>query len=320
MLRRLVVLYAVFGLPVVVFAADNAAAQDLLNVAAKQGRLLEDSPDPFVLDVDFTAQLKGPTPGHLRLRWKARNMWWSKVSMGGFEQVKFEVGERTWTLRNADFTPTQVSDLLSLLHVAAGFDRLSARKERRRTEQGVQVDCIEAEEAKSKSTHRDVCLDSITHDIVSDTRDFGYGAVHRDEYRDFADFAGHRYPRRLELLKNGNAVISATVTSLKEESLDMNLLTPPPGAIERRECADEQPPEQTSHVQPVFRNHTEGEVEFAVTILTDGTVGSIRMIRKSGGIEDDAVMAAIKNARYKPAMCGTDPVVADIIVGVRESY
>ena len=44
------------------------------------------------------------------------------------------------------------------------------------------------------------------------------------------------------------------------------------------------------------------------------------LIRKSGGIEDDAVMAAIKNARYKPAMCATDPVVADIIVGVRESY
>ncbi len=96
MLRSLMVLFAVFGWPVVVFAADNAAAQDLLNVAAKQGRLLEDSPAPFVLDVDFTAQLKGPTAGHLRLRWKARDMWWSKVSMGGFEQVKFEVGERTW--------------------------------------------------------------------------------------------------------------------------------------------------------------------------------------------------------------------------------
>ncbi len=79
-------------------------------------------------------------------------------------------------------------------------------------------------------------------------------------------------------------------------------------------------PEHTSPVRPVFRNHAEGEVEFAVTILADGTVGSIHMIRKSGGIEDDAVMAAIKNARYKPAMCGTDPVVADIIVGVRESY
>lgn len=316
MLRKALLLATAWIAPILVFAGDRPAAQNLLDLAAGQARLLEDSAHPFVMDVDFTAQVNAPVQGHLRLRWESKERWWSKVSLRGFEQVKFQVGERTWTVRNANFTPTQIRDLFNLLHVATRYDKLVARKEKQRVEHGVHFDCIEAQPLESKSEHREICLDPTTHDILSEARDFGYGEAQRAEYGDFTDFDGHRYPRRLKFQKDGKEVVSATLTGLEEEPLDAKLLVPPAGAFERRECANEIPPHPLTTPQ-ANTGQEPGESEYELTILTDGSVGEVQIVGKSGRIDDGAVMAALRKTRFKPAMCGADPVIAEIVVSFR---
>ncbi len=311
MIQKTLIVFALVLGPSALFAADNPAAHDLLGTAARQASLFNAPARSFLLDVDLTVQLSGPTHGHLRLRWEAKDRWWSKISMGRVEQVKFRKGDRTYTLRNADFTLTQFQDLLGLIHSADGYEEFLTRKEKQRVEDGVALNCVDADRPDAKAEHREICINSTTLDIVSDTLKFMNGNVRREQFSDFADFAGHRYPRRLELVKNGTEIISASVTELKESPLDPQLLVPPKGAIERRVCPDQKPPVVLREIEP---RYTKGLTDVEVTILTDGTVGDVLPVGMAGWSQDNEVIAAIKRMKFQPAMCGNEPIVSDLYI------
>jgi hypothetical protein len=279
--------------PVTVSSLVNPATPNELEMASRQAALLKDSSRPFVMDIDFTAQLNPPMQGQLRLRWEAKDRWWSKVSMGKFEQVQFQTGEWTYTLRDVDFTPKQVSDLMGLLHVGEAYDKLVTQASKHKIEGGVSLDCLEAQnpDPKFSKEHREICINSTMHDIVSDTRkEWGYASdvTYRKRFSDFADFGGRRYPRNLESLKGERSIISAHVTRLQESPLDPTLLVPPPGAIKRRACPDEKPPEVLDLAHPNYDPHVHGpsETEVEVTVRADGwhrsaIIGSLLLCLRS---------------------------------------
>ena len=176
--------------PLTLLASDNPATPTLLDVALRQGALLSDSDRPFVMDVDFTVQLPSPTQGHLRLRWVAKDRWWSRVSMGKYERVKFQTGERTYTSRNIPFTPRQIDDLVDLLYVGEGYKRLVVRADNQRTEGGVRLDCLSARipDPKFNRSQFEVCVDSAARDIMSLTEkidDFSHAEVYRKQFSGF---------------------------------------------------------------------------------------------------------------------------------------
>jgi hypothetical protein len=313
-----VMLFTVLALgPMILGAADTPSTPNLLGVASRQAALWDDSDPPFVMDLDFTVFSSTPIQGHLRLRWKAKDLWWSKVSIGNFDQVKFQKGERTYALRNADFTPRQINDLLDLLHVGTAFDKLVTRADKQRTEDGVRLDCLDAQDPNFKWAHFQICIDSTTHDIVSETRRVaGYEKdfVDRHQFSNFVEFRGHRYPRRLEFLKDGRMVISASVTALKEDPLDPKLFVPPVGAIERRECPDMKMAEALVHPMPKLDpgRHDWLELDAELTVLMDGTVGKVGIVGRADSAHGGIVIEMLKKWKFKPAMCGTEPVVSDV--------
>ena len=68
-------------------AQDHAAEQQVLDAGRKPRDLFQSSGSPFDLEIDFTAQSREPTSGHLSVKWQSKNHWWSKVAVGGFEQT-----------------------------------------------------------------------------------------------------------------------------------------------------------------------------------------------------------------------------------------
>lgn len=130
MIRRLLLFSVVAVCPAAFAAKDTSAAQALLTGATHQASLLEDSPHPFELDVDFTAVINTPMQGHLKLRWEAKDRWWSRLTVGPFEQIKSRIGEKSYTVRNADFTPRPISDLFKLLRVAGDYGQLVVKKDK----------------------------------------------------------------------------------------------------------------------------------------------------------------------------------------------
>jgi hypothetical protein len=237
--------------------------------------------------------------------------------MGNFEQVKFQKGERTYALRNTDFTPRQINDLLYLLHVGGAYDKLVTRADKQRTEGGIRLDCLDAQDPEFKRAHFQICIDSTTHDIVSEIRRVeGYekDSVDRHQFSSFVEFRGHRYPRRLESLKEGRMVISASVTDLKEAPIDPKLFVPPVGAIERRDCPDMKMAEALVHPIPELDpgRHDWVELDAELTVLTDGTVGKVGIVGRADSAHGGLLIEMLKKWKFKPAMCGTEPVVSDV--------
>ena len=324
-MSKALILSVLFLGPLTLLASDAPATPNLLEQAIRQAALLSDSDRPFVMDVDFTVQLLSPTQGHLRLRWAAKDRWWSRVSMGKFEQVEFQTGERKYTSRNIPFTPRQIDDLVDQLNVGGeGYKRLVVRADNQRTEGGVRLDCLAAQipDPKFKRSQFEVCVDSTTHDIMSLTEKvdaYSSDEVNRQQFSDFVAFGGHRYPRKFEKLKDGHLIMSATVTNLQESPLDAKLLIPPAGAIERRACPGEKAPEVLDQQTPYYNPHIHGHSEtvLQITVQADGTISNVQIVGTEGQAQIDAVLEAMKKTKFKPAMCGTEPVVADMYFSYR---
>jgi TonB family protein len=59
-----------------------------------------------------------------------------------------------------------------------------------------------------------------------------------------------------------------------------------------------------------------GDTTVAMTVVTDGYVTDIQIVGSAARSMDDATLQTLKSWRFKPAMCGADPVVSDIEVVV----
>lgn len=307
------------SLPVLCSSTDPVA-QQLLISAKQQASLFHDQPNPIQLEVDFLAQVTVPVQGHLTLKWEAKDRWWRKIVLGDFEQVEVRNGDRQYTSRNLRFTPVRVEELIGLLQFAEGAEGLLAKKQKGRSENGIEMTCIRVER-KSRSTTHEVCVNSASHDILSDEWQEPPDERRREQYSDYFDFGGHRYPRKLQLLVNGIKAVTATVDNLTTTAFDQALLVPPQGAIERRQCADMKHPIPVKRPDPTYprsasENKLMGDTRVAMTVLADGSVTDIQLVGTATHSMDESTLQTLRTWRFKPAMCGTEPVVSDIEVVV----
>ncbi len=302
-------------------AGADPSAQELLIGAERQVDLFNRDASPFQLEIDFVAQVQVPTKGHLTYRWEARDRWWRKVSMGAFQQIDVKNGEKLYTSRNAPFTPVRVRQLLNSLQISENPDRLQAKKQKQWVERGLAITCMQVEKGGEKSEVHELCVNPTSREILSDEWKVRPDGSGRLEYSDYLEFRGHRYPRTAERFENGIKAITAQVASLTTAPLDEALLAPPEGAIERRQCAGMKHAVPVKTPDPLYpkstsQNRLMGDTTVSMTVFADGSVGDIQLIGSSTHSMDDATLQTLKEWKFKPAMCGAEPVVSDIEVVV----
>lgn len=307
------------GFPTLLSANDPAAQQALIE-ANQRASLFQDQARPFQLDVDFVLQLRVPTQGHLTLKWEANHRWWRKVVMDGFEQIEIRNGEKLYISRNIDFTPVRIGELIGLLQFAEDPEKLLVKKQKAQRENGVEMLCLRVE-GESRGKNHEVCLNPEAHEILSDEWHEAPDERRKAQYSDYFDFGSHHYPRKLQLLVNGSVVITANVKDLQATILDQALLLPPKGAIERRPCKGMTHAVPVKTPEPAYprsasENKLMGDTTVAMTVLTDGSVSNIRLIGTATHSMDDATLQTLRGWKFKPAMCGSEPVVSDIEVVV----
>jgi len=59
-----------------------------------------------------------------------------------------------------------------------------------------------------------------------------------------------------------------------------------------------------------------GDSAIEMTVMTDGSVTNIHLIGTSTHSMDDVTLQTLKAWKFKPAMCGSEPVISDIQVVV----
>jgi TonB family protein len=302
-------------------ASTNPAAQQLLINAEQQASLQHPPDGPLQLDLDFIAEIRVPTKGRLTLKWADDEHWWRRIVMGDFEQTDVRAGDKLYTSRNAPFTPVRVGELLSLFQFAEHTQGLQVKKEKQRLEGGVEMTCLDVEGWVARGKRRELCVSSSSHEILSEEWKEPPDERRREQYSEYFEFRGHRYPRKLKLFINGTNAITAQVDSLAATAFDPASLVAPKGAVERLQCADMKHAMPIKTPDPIYpksssQNKLMGDTTVAMTVLTDGSVSDIRLIGSATRAMDEATLQTLKSWRFKPAMCGTDPVVSDIEVVV----
>jgi TonB family protein len=308
------------------FGSSDPAAQHLLASAKHQADIFNEKASPFQLDVDFVAQINIPTKGYMILKWEAKDRWWRKVVMGDYGQIEIRNGEKLFILRNKAFTPLHVLELINLLAFSQESEGLIVTKTKSQLENGVASSCMAVQKERSKSGPHKVCIDPFSREILSDEWLETPDVPNREQFTDYFDFGGRRFPRKLQLRDDTSVALSANVTSLKTIAFDEALLVPPQGAIERRKCANMTTPVLLNKVKipypfPDRRSGNVGDTIASLTVLADGAVEDIQLISRAGHTMDEAALKNMKRWRFMPALCGTEPVVSEVeaIVSFRES-
>jgi TonB family protein len=295
--------------------------QQVIVSARRQANIFSSDSSPFQMEVDFVAQNSVSVDGHLTLKWASKDRWWRKATMGIFQEIDIRNGEKLSIVRNVGFTPLRVKELQTLIGVAEDSRKIQVKKQKQRTDAGLQLTCLQIQYGEDSGRKHDLCFNPTSRDLLTDNWSEPPDEIHKLAYSGYAEFRGHRYPRKMELFINGSRVVSANVVSLENASLDAALMDPPKGAIERRQCPDmkhavpiKQPDPQ--YPQSASQNRIMGDTTVAMTVLADGSVGDVQLIASGGKSLDNATLQTLKSWKFKPAMCGTEPVITDIEVEV----
>jgi TonB family protein len=298
-------------------ASDHAAEQQMLESVHKPGDLFQSNANPFDLEIDFTAQNPGPMPGHLSVKWQSKDHWWSKVAVGGFEQTTIRNGEMEYTARNFAFTPEVVQNLFRLLSFNLHSSGYTATGQKGRTVDGIPTICVEAQMDKFRANSGEFCFDTASHELLRQDWEPWTDEKDIERFSDYFALDGTAYPMKLQLSKNGEESISASVVALHDAAFDPALLVPPKGAIERRWCPGMKEPISDKRPPPTFNQPgIEGSVTASLTILADGTVGDVAILHASGTAINKAAIDSFKKLTFKPAMCGADPIVSDTEISI----
>jgi TonB family protein len=319
-MKKLILLLLLSASRILVASTDPALKQTLAS-ATNQANLFQQYATPFQIDVDFSAQMRVPMEGHLTIKWEGNERWWRKVVIGDFHEVDVRNGNRLYISRNAPVTPVRVDELIELLHFPEHFEHLQVKKQKLQTENGIEMSCLEVKGEKSRTRSHKVCLDSLSHDILSEEWKEPLDEQRKEQFSEFVEFGTRRYPRKLELFVDGSKAISAQVESLTTSALDASLLVPPKGAIERRQCADMKHAVPIHTPDPLYprsasQNGLMGDTTVSMTVLADGSVSDIQLLGSATHSMDEASLRTLSSWKFKPAMCGTEPVDSDIRVVV----
>jgi TonB family protein len=164
-----------------------------------------------------------------------------------------------------------------------------------------------------KGNNREICLATASHEVQSVGWQAGTDEEDIETFRNYSDVAGARYPKNFALLKNGKQTISASVVTLETASFDPALLIPPKGAVERRKCAGITPPHSITRPKPDFGPRVaDGSVSAEITVLADGSVGDVQIMSASNTAIHQSAIEMFRKFKFAPAMCGTDPVIAEV--------
>lgn len=243
--------------------------------------------------------------------------------MGGYKELKIRKGNSVYISRNLPFTPLRVGnveDLLRLEIVPKYPEDWEVKKVKSESVDGKSVECVELEYRvpHSGKFKRDLCVDSVTHEPVSD----GAAQIAEGEHTEFGDyqkFRDHVYPGRMVLTAHGSPIVKVNGISLREASFSDSEFAPPPSATMRRTCDHMVHAVALKTPNPIYpksaaQNRLGGRSTVAITVLPDGSVGDVYVIESAAQEMDRVTEEAVKKWKFRPAMCGDEPVTSEFWV------
>lgn len=300
------------------FSEDNAAADphSLLQSAHEASGLVEAMPYQFRANVVYNpgpAEVKGQITIY---RDKDRSRL--DLQMGSYREMRLVLGNKLYIVRSTAFPAPGMSRLTD---TDRAWDRLIQDGDAtlgavsHKKIQNTQVDCFEV---KGEQKHR-LCYDT-SRKLLLENQD----EVHSIEFSDYQPVAeAHQfYPRKIVVLAELERsekpifVVQDIAIAVEKAVLPPSTFAVPENPLELETCENVQPAKLLASTRPQFptsvmtRNAgVQGVYAYGI-VDKDGRLQNIKVLSADAGLQE-AVVEALKQRKYAPAMCGSSPVASE---------
>lgn len=295
-------------------------ARELMQKAAELSQLGVADVPPFHLYINFKLGGLVSGPGSGRYSWVSAspNQWRREIEFSGYSDIEVGNGGTIWRKRSLDFTPQSASWIHTLISNFAVLVLLDGEKvDGVYRESGLQ--CISL---RSHREYRILCFNpsGTLRSVLYPDENTVYA------YSDYKSFGQKLFPYILVVRSHNRVVVDAAVEDLDlERTLDSGLFQPPAGTERVPGCLNPTPGGLISSVEPNYPNLARsqgrrGSVYLSIHIGRDGSVTDPRVLGTAGGDLDEAAIAAVRQWKYSPFMCGGVAVEIEKAVTVNFSW
>jgi TonB family protein len=260
------------------------------------------------------------TPGQYLVTWISPSRWREELEVGNYKRLRVHDGKGYWQQSPISFQPEIIFQLEAMLALKTALKigpKQELGKVKTRDKDGVPQKCVEVKWATG-TTQRTLCFDEASGSLLSVEYPKGDHPpapdISRVEYGAFNKLGDKRIPYEVHAFHDRKVVVTGKVTDVTPiTDSDPGLFAPPTNSEFWPECDDMQDPEVVTRVQPNYpidarANREEGRVGFYAVIQTDGTLSNLTLIRRATPKLEASAADAIRQWRYKPAICGSTPI------------
>ena len=321
-MKRLALIVVVLALTASFSSSESKTeqAEGLMRRAADLSRLEGPDVPPFRLSMDFKlgGLVSGPAEGHYLWISGPQNQWRREISFSGYSEVEVGRGTKVWRERNIEFTPQSAFWIQLLL---SNYDHL-VLDEHERVDSVYRRSDLQCVTLRRDSDSRDVCFDhsgTLRHVVYQDE-------MTAYSYSDYTKFGEKLFPHSLIVSAHGRLVVTATASLMEfDQGSSLGPFEPPPGTVGVSGCMNPTPGRLIKKVEPRYTYLARGQgrhgsVYLTLLIAADGTVRNIRVLGTAGPDLDDAAVAAVREWKYSPFLCGGVPVEGEEGVTVNFSW
>jgi TonB family protein len=256
--------------------------------------------------------------GRYVYHWSSPSRWREEVQFPNYNRVRVRDEKGVWQESTLDYRPEiifQLEDLLDSKGVFKIGPKQTLGKSKVHERNGVREACTEVK--WPNSTERILCFDEGSGSLIRieyPRHDHGNPpAISRIEYSAFQKIGEKLVPFEIKAFDDRKIVVAVKIleiTGTKDE--DPALFHPPPKSEFWVYCNSMAAPELVSRVQPIYpsrsrSNREMGRVVLYAVIETDGSLSHIGIIHRATLDLEAAAAEAVRQWRYKPAVCGPTP-------------
>jgi TonB family protein len=247
-------------------------------------------------------------------------VWRDEVALPGYTEVRIRTGTQEKVQRPVGYDPLAVYAVFAAVRSSNWLQLLPderIKKEKREKVHKLTASCVEIERNNSQRT---VCVyDDGTLAALRLGMDWTY------EYSEYSTFGKAQLPGIIRARKDGTPVFElrmdaaqalAPGTTVPDDvihpTLTLGWCRGMSGAVKNKDIIPRYP-------ERAKQARMQGTVELYGIITADGHIGNLVPLRSAGVDLDKSSLNAVSQWLYRPAMCGTNPVLSETVVTIQYS-
>jgi TonB family protein len=299
---------------------QEETGQQILHVALERSLLHAEANSQFriSLNVKLLGLKSGPIDGVSGWLVAPGKRWRMEAVFSDYREAQIANGSSLWVKRTLGYRPLPavwinlVFDNFWNSFELTGDDRITNVTKRRMKHE--ELHCVEIESDHSRT----LCFDS-TGNLQQIENTWLHLTYNYSDYRQ----VGNKWmPFRVEARRGDQLLLEGTLTETSSDpTKDLALFQPPSGSMQLTICPKYQGGRLSHSVQPVYpagarQGHEQGTVILYALILKDGSLDNVSVIQTAGSELDDSALAAVRQWRYEPVMCGNTPIEKEALLTV----